>query len=403
MNWNALKSPGFRLYFTGNVLSVNGMWVLRILVSWIAWDVSGSASYVGLIAALSLAPTIISGPLFGVMVDRMNILFGAFLSNIIMLANIMLLFIFNHLGWLSMPVLTVMALAVGINASLHHPVRMSLGPRLVPSEMVSSVIALAAVNFNTARFLSPAIGGLVIEQLGIQTGLLVSFALFVPTLLIVPFLRPRPREQQALASSFLDDLKDGFRWLRAHPYLLQIMTLTALISVSIRAAGELLPVVADGLYQMGATGVGQLGSAIGAGALVSALMKTMQSSQNETGLLSGFELAVTLAGIMAAAGLGLALFWSWALLMAAIIGFSGTYLGVSMQARMQRRLPDRMRGRVMSLFVVLAMGSAATGSFLIGWLAELFSVTISYLCFGGGALVILGLIMAHSKTRTAAG
>ena len=389
MNLAALHHAGFRLYFSGAVLSSNALWIFRILLTWLAWDLSGSASFVGLIAALTLAPTIVSGPLFGVVVDRINIRFAAFLAGSSMLATIVLVSVLFYAGLLTMPLLAVMSGIGGISSSLHHPVRLSLAPRLVEPHQIGSVVALTAVNFNVARLISPAIAGIIIERLGILPGLFIAFLLFCPGLLLLPFLRPRSLKKTGGKESFFDDLKAGFIWLREHPILQQILGLSALFAMAVRAPSELLPVIADGLYQMGATGLGQLASAVGIGALASALIKALRAGRHDGRLLSRSDTVIALVGILAAAGLGTYLAWGWALVMAALVGFAATYLGVAMQSRMQQQLPDQMRGRVMSLFVVIAMGATAIGSFLLGWLAEIFSVTSAFASFAG--LAVLGL------------
>ena len=397
MNLAALNHPGFRLYFIGAVASANALWIFRILLTWLAWDLSGSASFVGLIAALTLAPTIVSGPLFGVLVDRINIRFAAALAGSSMLLTIAMVSLLYYAGLLNIPVLAVMAGLGGVSSSLHHPVRMSLAPRLVEPQIVSSVVALIAVNFNTARLISPAIAGIIIERLGIQPGLLIAFCLFCPAILLLPFLRPRGLAERASKGSFFEDLKDGFVWIKQHPHPQQILLLSALFAVAVRAPSELLPVIADGLYQMGATGLGQLGSAVGIGALASAMIKALAAARQDGRLLSASDSLIALLGIIAAAGLGVHLIWGWALVMAARVGFAATYLGVSMQASMQQQLPDQMRGRVMSLFVVIAMGATAIGAFVLGWLAEVFSVTSAHAGFSLVAVLGLGLLLIYQQ------
>ena len=397
MNLAALSHPGFRLYFIGAVASANALWIFRILLTWLAWDLSGSASFVGLIAALTLAPTIVSGPLFGVLVDRINIRFAAALAGSSMLLTIALVSVLYYAGLLTVPLLAVMAGLGGFSSSLQHPVRMSLAPRLVEPQTISSVVAIIAVNFNTARLISPAIAGIIIERLGIQPGLVISFFLFCPAIMLLPFLRPRALVERSGKASFLEDLKGGFVWIRQHRLPQQILLLSALFAVAIRAPSELLPVIADGLYQMGATGLGQMGSAVGIGALASAMIKALAASRQEGRLLSAGDSLIALLGILAAAGLGVQLVWGWALVMAALVGFAATYLGVSLQAGMQQQLPDQMRGRVMSLFVVIAMGATSVGAFVLGWLVEVLSVTSAHAGFSVIAVLVLGLMLVYQQ------
>ena len=156
---SAFSNAGFRRYFVGAVLGVNGNWIFRVLLSWLAWDLTQSASFVGLVAALSLAPVAFTAPFFGVLTDRTPILTAYRWVSLGLLICPGALFLLMLSGWLAPAPLVGIALLFGIVISAYHPVRQSLGPRLVQSEQISSVVSLAALNFNLGRVISPAIGG----------------------------------------------------------------------------------------------------------------------------------------------------------------------------------------------------------------------------------------------------
>ncbi len=384
MNLIALKSPSFRLYFTGSFFSVYGLWIMRVLVGWLAWDMTQSASFVGLVAALSLIPSFVGGPFFGVIIDRTNIKKAAYFTNGAMICCVLLLLGIHLTNQLTPLLLAVISTLIGMVSSAHHPVRMSLAPRLVPKENVSSVIALAALNFNSARMISPALGGLIIDQLGITAALIVSVFFYLPAILLIRFMHPREREAKGSKEPFLTALTNGFRYIANRPELRLVIIFTAFMALSVRGIAEILPVVADGVFQKGPTGLGQLGSAVGCGALIAAVAKSLGSSKYHK-MISIQTLSMTVLGFISIVIFGTSSEWPLTLIAAAVLGFCSTHLGVTLQSSMQAGLPDDMRGRVMSLWIVIATGASALGAYMIGIATDIFglpmaSLSLSLLC-----------------------
>ncbi|MBT6895254.1 MAG: MFS transporter, partial [Rhodobacterales bacterium] len=166
MNLTALNSPNYRRYFIGSAAAVNGLWILRVVITWIAWETSLSATFVGLIAALTMLPTMIIGPFFGAIMDRSNIIKAAYATNIGMIIAALITVISILIEIISPFSLILLAIYIGIITAAHHPMRLSIGPRLVQKKQISSVSALAALNFNTARVISPFVAGILIEYFG---------------------------------------------------------------------------------------------------------------------------------------------------------------------------------------------------------------------------------------------
>ncbi|MBL4750847.1 MAG: MFS transporter [Amylibacter sp.] len=397
MNLTALKSPSFRLYYIGGLCAVNGLWIMRVLIGWMAWELTASASFVGLVAALSLLPTFLTGPFFGVLIDRTNIKLAAIGTNSSMIVCIATLLAIHVSGQLSPTLLSAIAIAIGMVSSAHHPVRMSLAPRLVERDQVGSVVALAALSFNTARMISPALGGIIIDQLGITWALAASILFYFPSLMIVPFLKPRDTRKTGGKEPFMTALKTGINYLRHRPELRLVLLMTALMALSIRGTTEILPVVADGLFNKGAVGLGQLGSAVGAGAVVSAILKAFGPSRpaKTMGLPT---IIITTLGILAVAVFGNSNIWNITLIAAAALGFASTYLGVSLQSAIQADLPDDMRGRVMSIWIVVATGASALGAFTIGTATQTLGLSLSTILMTCVCLVYFAWLVLPLKT-----
>ena len=281
----------------------------------------------------------------------------------------------------------------GIVASAHNPVRMSLAPRLVDREAVGSVINIAAINFNLARLTGPALGGWIIAVWGVSAALLVQALCYLPFILAIGFLRPRQRPtSQIKQESFLGALADGFRHVLSNPLIRHAIMITALFSIVVRGTLEILPVLADGVFDRGAAGLGLLTSSAGLGALAAGIAKIVMPVQI-AGRLSSTALASALVGIALVPAVGLSTSWELTLLLIAGLGFAGTLSAVSLQTTIQADLDDDLRGRVMSLWVVVGIGGAALGAIILGNLVDLIGFPQALLSAGGLSGVILMLFL----------
>ncbi|PIB25939.1 hypothetical protein BFP76_13200 [Amylibacter kogurei] len=400
MNLAALRHSDFRLYFLGGACAVNGMWILRVVIGWLAWDLTHSAGFVGVIASLSMFPTLFSGPFFGVWVDRANIKVANYLTNIGMMCCTLALLLASLFGFATPILLGAVALAVGIVASAHHPVRLSMAPRLVERHDVSSVVALAAINFNVARLIGPAIGGILIELVGIPITLMVTLVLYLPSLAIIHRLQPRNAPQSA-PESFFTAFQTGLKYIANRPSIISALVLISVMSFSVRGTMELLPVIADGMFARGAVGFGQMTSAIGAGSLISALLKGLGNAKPIT-VINPITMAIALVAMIFVAILGNTQSWGVAIIAVSILGFCATHMGVTLQASIQTDLPDNMRGRVMSIWVVVAMSVTALGAVVLGAIAEISSLSTTATINGGFgifALIAIALFYYRAKRK----
>ncbi len=390
MNIDALRSRSFRIYMFGNAFAANALWMQRTTIGWIAWELTGSGGFVGLIAFLSFAPTMVTGPLFGVLIDRVNVAVAAFATQGLLMALTVLALALEHTGRLDPGALAVLAGASGIVTSMHHPVRMSLAPRLVPRQALASVVTFQSLNFNLARISGPAIAGWAIAEEGVGFALLLQALLFLPFLAAMPFLEVRSRRgADRVPDPFLKALAWGVRFVFTNPSVRHAMLLSGLVSIGSRGVIETLPVLADGVFDRGARGLGILLAASGAGAIVAAVMTIVLPPQKH-GKLPAAPLLASWLAVALIPVLGLAASWELVICVVAAMGFCLTVTGVAVQTTIQGHLEDDVRGRVMSLWVMVGIGSAAAGAVLLGTAADLFGIQTALVWGGGVMAVVLG-------------
>lgn len=386
----------------GNIFALQGMWIQRLCFAWIAWDLTGVAGFVGWIAFLGYAPTLVSGPVFGVLADRTPLLRAAQLTQGGLAVTGFVMAALHSMDLLGPVALSILSLAVGVITSAHHPVRMSLAPLLVDREHIPSVVALGSMNFNLARSVGPALGGAIIAAFGVGAALWLLAFMFLPYIAVVHGLKVRDRDVHgAQAQSILDSLRAGAGRAWSDPLIRAAMAITGLYAVIGRGVLELLPAVADGIFARGAAGVGALTSAAGIGALAAAASAALLPP-----ITAG---RLPRAGVVAAfAGLGLVLFLgqsgSWPLTVAAVagLGATGTIVGVSMQSVVHMQLEDSYRGRVMSLWVMTGVGGSALGAMGLGLLVDAVGLGPAKLISAAIGFLVLVLLLAQYRRRNAA-
>lgn len=382
----ALAHRDFRIYVIGNFFALNGVWIQRITISWLGWSLTDSASFVGLLAFLMMLPTLIFGPFLGVIADRTNVRIAALGTQSALFIVTLALTIAYFTDFLNAMVLAICALTIGLVTALHHPIRMAMAPRLVPVESIGAAVPIISINFNLSRFLGPFIAGTLIATLGVGSALLVNSVAFLPLLLALSVIRPRPKSGGALVpTGFIESFRAGIAHTYADPLIVTGILVTAITSLSARGVQEILPVIADGAFDRGASGLGQLTAAAGLGALISSIKLASHPIDRAAGLprasLIGAGASLSLVVI-----LGFAPYWWVALLCAAGLGASGTQVGVGIQSAIQIRLDDDMRGRVMSLWTTTAIGATALGALALGAAADVIGLR--------GALITSALLSA---------
>jgi len=389
MNIEALKFRNFRIYMMGNVFALNGIWMQRVTIGWIAWDLTSSSSFVGLIAFVSFAPTMITGPLFGVLIDRVEVKRAALITQSLLLFLALTLFISFTMGVLKPVLLAILTGLLGIVASAHNPVRMSLAPRLVDKGAVASLIALTAINFNIARLSGPAIGGWIIATWGIGATLSIQILCFLPYILALFLLQPREVIGTKTKEPFLHSLRSGAIHVYRSPMIWQVLILTGFFSFIIRGTLEILPVLADGVFGKGPTGLGILTASAGIGALLAGMTKAILPSQPR-GQLPRLALICAPVGIGLVPLLGYSTSWIFSVILVSLMGFMVSIAAISVQTAIQIELEDNMRGRVMSIWLMVGVGSAATGAGAIGLATDLFGYTETLVTSATISFVVLG-------------
>lgn len=379
MNTSALGSRNFLIYLAGSIVSLHGLWVYRVALAWFAWQLTASEFWVGIIAFTQFAPAVVFGPLFGVLADRFDRRRASLLINTLSSINMLLLSVLVSLGQVDIIVLTIISLMQGTLEGAHTPVRMTIVPNLVDREQLRSAIAHMSISFNVSRFVGPAISGVIIATFGVGAAFAVngiSFLAFIAAVLIV---RLKPAADRSVAPSDVwSELLDGVRYVLGHSTIRALLITIAIASIFGRGALEMMPAFADVVFQRGSSGLAILTSAIGAGAIASGLVLVRGSKWLSIRVI---RISVGVAGIMVAL-LGVNdTFWL-AIPIVTSLGVILTICGVGSQILIQSLVDDEVRGRVSSLWGMIAFGGTAIGSLIVGLAAILFGLQSTVIATG---------------------
>lgn len=399
MNLGALKSRNFRAYVFGAAFGLLAIWMQRITIGWLAWEMTDSASFVGAVAFLLFAPSIVLSPLFGVWVDRWRVKHTMLVLQSINAMLSAVLWAVVALGWATPFLIALITLLIGMVIAANHPVRMALTPRLVRREYLGSVVTIVAINFNIARMVGPAVGGFLIAVIGVAETLFVQTVLFGPYLFVISRLTLRPRRDSGSAQEpFFKALGVGVRYVWQTETVREAMFIAGVLALVARGALEVLPPLADGVFERGADGLGVLMSVTGVGAILGGFSQAALPPQEPGRLPLTTRIAIVF-GLMLVAVLGVSPIWEVALVVAAGMSFVTTVTAISTQTAIQLDLEDDMRGRVMSLWAVIAAGGSALGAGAMGILADWLGYQTALV--GTGSLAALGvaayLLLARLK------
>ena len=368
-----LRVRPFAFYVLCNSIFMTGTWMQRLGVGWLTWQLTESETWLGLISACEFLPAILLGPFAGLLADRVKALPVVLIGNATRLLQAILLTIVGFSGLASPEVLLALMVLAGIASGTTHPSRLSLVSNLVPRHVLSTAVPIDSLGYNVARFLGPAIGGVILLHAPLPTLFLINVFCFVPLVgLLAWYLRRGLASNQAPAQrserkSVWLDLKEGFLYVMREPRLAPVVALLAISSIFIRPVVDMLPAFVDTILKAGPSELATLVSAYGIGSMIAGLSVTLRHGRGSLELwhLAGAFLAIVATALFVQSGQIL-----YATIFALLSGAGITVLSIAGQTILQVSAQGAYRGRVMSLYSMVFLGGPAIGAPLIGFLAE---------------------------------
>jgi MFS family permease len=423
------RHRNFRLFWTGQTLSLIGSWMQTMAVGWLALQLSNSAFVVGLVASVGALPIVLFSMHAGALIDRGNRLRIVRITQAVFLAQATVLWLVTYTGHVSIPMLLALQFIQGLTSAVEIPARQSLVVQLVGRDDLQSAIALNSSGFNLARVLGPATGGLIIAQFGIAWCFGLNALSFVAVLwgvyrirLVAPDVLVSATAGSATAAevsatagsatagsatagsatagsatagsataaevlrSSSADAMEGLRYLLKPGHVRDLLLLVTVGAVFGGPFLTLLPVVARDQLGLGAGGYGAMLAMVGIGGLVAALLVAGPISHRprKGRVLMGAALCFPTLLLLFAYTRSVPV--AYALLFAA--GLAMIMWNALSNGVLQMIVEERFRGRLMAFYSLVFVGlSQAVGSFAIGGLARIFDASAAIaLC----AVVLVG-------------
>ena len=375
-----------------------GFWMHRVAVGWLAWQLTESGLWLGIIAFADLIPALLIGPIAGAFADRHSRLRVIMVCQVLAMVQAAALWFLTAADIITIHMLFVLTLLLAFVYAFAQPARMSLVPSLVRGSDIAAAIAVNSVSFNLARFIGPAVAGIVITTLGIAPAFLINALTFIVFLVAMFRLRLPPQVTVARApSGFFADILQGFRYAVVHPAigpLLLIMTATSILAAPVL---ELLPGFADAVFGRGADGLAWFTSASGIGAVISGIWLAKRGTL--TGLTAVMLIGTFLLGAMVVLFTATTSFWI-AVVAMVFVGFARLMSGVAAQTLIQSTVEEHLRARVMGIYGLMFRGGPALGALIMGALSSEFGLRWP-IAVGGVLCILLWLVVQRRKQSLA--
>ena len=382
----------FRLFWTGQTVSLIGTWMQTVGVGWLALELTNSAFMVGVVSAAGSFPVLLLSLYGGVLADRRSKLRIVIVCQTLLLAEAAALWWFTWSGRINITSLLILTTIGGLIAAFEIPARQAMIVELVSREDPVDAIALNSGGFNLARIVGPSIAAIVLAKFGLAWCFAINALSYLAVLASLGRIRlPRWTPLEHLVSPF-EQLKHGFQYIRRSRAVSGLMGVIAVFSIFGFQYLSMMPVVARDVLHTGASGYGLLLTFVGIGALTGALSLAAVGSRIRRGKLFN-STAYAFAGLTMLFALMRSVHLAAAVLL--FLGLAMLINGALANGILQSVVPDELRGRVMATYVFVYVGFAPIGSFIAGALARW--IGVQWAIFSGGLIMLAYAMWAFWK------
>jgi MFS family permease len=385
----ALYFRDFRLFWTGLFISNVGSWMQMTAISWMLYDMTHSPLQLGVNGLFRALPSIVLGIFGGAMADRYDRKRLMLATQITSMLLAFALGVLDQTGRIEVWHIYAITAASAVVNTLDGPARQALYPSLVPSSALPNAIALNSILWKGTALIGPSLAGIAISTVGTDGAFYANGASFLAVVIALLLMKTRAVRVRT-TGDFLQELKEGLVYVRSQNIILAVMVMEAFSSV-FGLDPAMLTIFARDVLQVGASGLGFLQSARGAGAVIgSGVMIAMAQARSQGKIL--FLSAIGYGACFALFGLSLS--FPVSLLLLLLMGATDTIWAAARNIILQVHTPDNLRGRVMGVFYLSNRGLHPLGQTETGLVVPLIGAR--------EATVLGGLLVAGVTVLTAA-
>jgi MFS family permease len=386
----AFAHRNYQLFFGGQAISLVGTWMQTVAQAWLILQLTSDPIWLGLLSALQFLPVMVFGLFGGLIADALPKRRTLIATQVAQMLLAFVLFGLSATGVVQVWHILVLATLLGLSNAVDMPTRQSFVVEMVGREDIANAVALNSAMFNGARIVGPAIAGVTIGLFSLSIAFLVNGLSFLAVIVAYLAMRdddlhgPAHYNRPSSVAEVRETLGEGIRYVRRTEMVLMITVLVGVVSTFGMNFGVMVPALAYDVLHTDATGYGLLMAASGIGAMAAALLIAFSGRQRPWIVPAG--------GILL--GIGLVLgseihAFPLAIPAMAIVGFGAIGMAATANTTIQLAVPDELRGRVISVYTTVFVGSTPVGGIIVGWLASRYGVDAS-LAVGGIACVLTG-------------
>ena len=394
--FRSLRVRNYRLYASGQLVSLTGTWMQRVAQDWLVLELTNSGTALGIVTALQFGPALFLGMWGGILADRGNKrkLLLATQTGLAVSALVLGVLTLTHV--VTYWHVLVLALLLGVVGALDSPIRQSFVVEMVGKEDLPNAVGINSTIFNTGRVLGPAVAGVMITAVGTGWAFVANAASSVAVLAAIVAMRPGELFPAPQVRRARGQLREGLEYVRGRPDLALTMVLIFVVGTFGLNFQITTALMAKQVFHHGASGYGLLSTTLAVGACVGAVLATMRTKRPSLTYLFAAVLAFAVLEIVS--GL-MPTFLATALILVPV-GLAMLTLTTAANSSVQLGVEPTMRGRVMALYLTCFMGGTPIGAPIVGWIAG--AVGPRWGLIGGGLVCLvctlgLGLWFAHRR------
>lgn len=394
--FSSLRVRNYRLFAMGQVVSNTGTWMQRIAQDWLVNTLThGSSTAVGITTALQFLPMLLFGLYGGVIADRCDKRKLLLVTQSVMGLTGLALAALTLSGHVHVYHVYALAFVLGLATVLDNPTRQTFVSEMVGPSQIGNAVSLNSANFQSARLIGPAIAGGLITAVGSGWAFLFNGLSFLAPLAGLLMMRPSELYQTERVPRSKRQLRDGLSYVRSHPKLIWPIVMVGFVGTFGFNFPIWLTAFTDKVFSEGAGTYAMLNTLMAVGSVVGALLAARRGAARMRLMLG----AALIFGVLEIVASLTPSFWLFAALLAPIGVMSLTF-NVTANSTVQLASDPVMRGRVMSLFMMVFIGGTPIGGPLMGKITDLFGARIGFLSGGvisAGIALAVGLVLARSS------
>jgi MFS family permease len=393
---HSLKYRNYRLFFAGQTISLVGTWMQSIAISWLVYRLTNSAFLLGLVGFFSQIPSFVLTPFTGVLIDRWNKHRILVITQTLSLVQAFALAVFTLTGTINVLTIILLSLSLGLINAFDMPARQAFVIEMVEKkEDLPNAIALNSSMVNVARFIGPAIAGVLVAVVGEGYCFLINGISYIAVIIALLAMKVNKTVIRVSVKNIPKEIKEGFKYSFGFVPIRSILLLLGLVSLIGMPYTVLMPIFAKDILHGGANELGFLMASAGIGALTGGIYLASRKS------VLGLGRILSIAGVifgLSLIGFGISKNLYFSIIIIMVSGFGMLLQIAASNTLLQTITEDDKRGRVMSFFTMAFIGMSPFGNLIAGVLADKIGAPNTVMISGG--VCILGAIIFLTRLKS---